>query len=425
MTLQSMCVKSELCLFEPLNAQAVMESSMWYDCYPTSSIDNSSYVEFNIHNSNPNAYLDMNDTVLEVKAYVLAKDGKQIAASGAAASSPNISTTNYLLHSMFEDVALYLNNVKIEGGNSLYPFKAVLQNKLNLSAETRDIQLRSAGYIDDVMERRQKFCDNSVVFQLMGCLNVDFFQTQSKYLLPGVNVRLRLTRSKNDFVLHVDGTNHQPQLRLLDAILYVRKVQCIPAVSQGHQLGMKKHHATYPYTRTEIIPHQVVAGTQTCVRDNLFNGLLPKFVMLCMVDERAMAGNYKQDPLEFQHFNVTHLSLSLNGQSIPYRIGYNPDFQNNFYTREYFISMIQNLEYMRLDRNNGITMDDWANNGSCIFTFNLTPDFTLTQEQPKRYGNLRLNLKFFEPLKQNINVLIMGLFDAHLQITQNRDILIE
>ena len=421
MSLKSLCVKSELCLFEPINEQGVMESAMWVDCHPTATIDNATYVEFNIYNNNANEYLDMNDTVLEVKACVLSKDGKQLTADAV----PAISTTNYLLPAMFEDVAVYLNNVKIEGGTNLYPYKAVLQNELNLSSETRRLQLETSGYLPDVAIRKQRYCDNSVTFQLMGSLNVDFFQTQSKYLLPRVNVRVRLTKSKHDFVLQVDGTKHQPQLKLLDAVLYVRKVQCTPAVSMGHELGLKTHPATYPYTRTEIIPHQVVSGTQSCIRDNLFHGVCPKFVIICMVDERALAGNYKLDPFEFAHFNVTHVSLSLNGQSIPYRAGYNPDFANNQYAREYFISMVQNLEFMRLDRNNGISMADWVSNGRCIFTFNLTPDFMLTQEQPKRQGNLRLNLRFMEPLKQSINVLICGLSDTHLKITKNREIIHE
>ena len=39
-----------------------------------------------------------------------------------------------------------------------------------------------------------------------------------------------------------------------------------------------------------------------------------------------------------------------------------------------------------------------------------------------RDGNLRLEIKFAEPLAKAINVLIYATFDSELQITKNREI---
>ena len=56
-----------------------------------------------------------------------------------------------------------------------YTFKAVIQNELNFSDATKQIQLRSCGYSDNDAGL-EKYCKQGT-FALMGALNVDFFQS--------------------------------------------------------------------------------------------------------------------------------------------------------------------------------------------------------------------------------------------------------
>ena len=64
-------------------------------------------------------------------------------------------------------------------------------------------------------------------------------------------------------------------------------------------------------------------------------------------------------------------------------------------------------------------MDDFSKKGYAFFTFNLTPDFDMNQVQQARDANLRLDMTFAETLKDAINVIAYGIFDAKIEITGN------
>ena len=70
-------------------------------------------------------------------------------------------------------------------------------------------------------------------------------------------------------------------------------------------------------------------------------------------------------------------------------------------------------------------MADFATGGYCFFTFNLTPDFDMTQVQVARNGNLRLDIRFAKGLAEAINVIIYATFDAEIQTTNDREIIID
>ena len=110
------CAKSELCIFEPISKQVVAESASWCDIHPTASIDESgNSIEFLV-NGATTSYLDLNNTVLGLTCKVT--DGQGNAYQEDALKDHSV--TNYLLHSLFNDVKMYLNDVQIEGGDGLY-----------------------------------------------------------------------------------------------------------------------------------------------------------------------------------------------------------------------------------------------------------------------------------------------------------------
>jgi hypothetical protein len=78
-----------------------------------------------------------------------------------------------------------------------------------------------------------------------------------------------------------------------------------------------------------------------------------------------------------------------------------------------------------MGRNDTVSFDndDFAN-GYCLYAFNLTPDQSMTTsvDQSETNSNLRLELKFSAPLKENVTVLIMGIFDGLIQIDRERNI---
>lgn len=408
--------KSELFLFDEPSPQIVVESGRFIDIQPQSSLSESgTCIEFVIHGSDTE-YLDLNDTLLYIKLKVTASDGK------ALVEASKVCPANYLMNALFSDVTLSLNDKVIEGGNQVYAYKSTIEDIFGFNRETRDIQLRAKGYIEDENVRMGQLISKSKVCELGGAMRLDFFN-QPKYLLPGVTVRVRMQRSKDTFaMIHGAGS---PKIQILGACLYVRRVRVSPSVIKGHEMGLAKKNAIYSYTRGQVISYSVAQGSHSHFRDNIFSSsLLPKFVVVGMVKSEAFNGDtVESNPFQFEHFDVQSVGLYRDGQSVPYNQVYEPNFTENLYVREYVKSIIHGPQHLNTNLNNGIRLKDFGDGKYCLFTFNLTPDFDNKDPQVARDGNLRLELKFRTALAKAINVIVYGVFDTQLQVTKQRDII--
>ncbi len=406
--------KSELHLFEKLSPQVVIENAIFQDVHPSTSLSaNTSNIEFLI-NGSQSEYLDLNDTFLYVKCQAINEDGSKL--------TVDTCPVNYTLNSLFSDITLALNEVVIEGGNHLYPYKATIESIFNFNEDAKRIQLLPAGF-SELKDERKKWINKSQVCEFVGALRLDFLN-QPKYLLPSVNVRITMSRSRNGFSFMDCGVTEKPKFEILDAVLYIRRVKVAPAVQLGHQKGLLKRNAIYPYTRSQTISYSISTGSLTFFKENLFgNALSPKFVIVCMIKSSAYTGNYNANSFDFAHFDVKCIGLFRDGQSLPHRQIYQPDFTNKLFTCDYVKSIIHNTQHLNTNLNNGITMSDFYKEEYCFFTFNITPDFDMTQVQVPRDGNLRLDMRFAKPLTEAINVIIYATFDAEIQITNAREII--
>ena len=415
--------KTELRIFDDCPPQVVAESAIFQDVHPISAIDGTStIIDFKI-NGSTNEYLDLNDTLLSMRIKVCKGDGTPFTKADAVRPVPS----NYFLNALFSDVSLTLNDVQIEGGSSVYPYKATIESALNFDDDSKRIQLLPAGVSSEEAERA-RWVGDSKQFELVGALRLDFLQ-QPKYLIPDVSVGIRLTRSKDDFALALpngtpDDGSHAFKILITQCILYVRRVRVHPSVELGHKAGLAKKNAIYPYTRTKVINYTIPKGTQSYFKENLFStGLLPKFIVIAMVRTEAYTGALGHDAFNFHHFKLSQMALHRDGQMIPYKRPYTLHHKENLLTDAYVRSILQNTQILNTNSNNGIDMDDFSKNGYAFFTFNLTPDFDMNQVQQARDANLRLDMTFAETLKDAINVIAYGIFDAKIEITGKHQVI--
>lgn len=418
-----MSAKSELRIFDDIAPQIVTESAIFQDVHPTNALDsNTDTVEFLVQGSDTE-YLDLNDTLLSVVLSVKKSDGTDIAAADKMQPVPS----NYFMHALFSDITLSLNDTLIEGGDVMYSYKAAIESMFNFSEESKGLQLLPAGVTDEEDERKE-WAENSRQFEVVGALRLDFLN-QPKYIIPGVSVRIRMKKADSAFSLHLptgtkdDGKTHF-NILLKKCILYVRRVKVHPSVIDGHKSGLKKKNAIYPYTRTKTISYSIPSGSTSYLKENLFStGRLPKFVIVGLVHNKAYTGSLDHEPFKFEPFKVNHVALHRDGQAIPYKAAYNPNFDSKLITDVYVRSILQNTQILNTNRSNGITMDIFKDKGYTFFTFNLTPDYDMTQVQEARNANLRLDMRFSEALKHAINVICYGIFDSKLEITETRQII--
>lgn len=417
------CGKSELLLFNPISTQVCMDKANWVDIRPLNSPKSNGPITFHIQGAD-GCYLDLNDTSVYVRLKIITTKKTE-----SLLGNDDVAPINFLLSSLFSDIQLTLNDRIIEGGDFLYPYKSFISCMLNYDTSVKNTQLACAGFVKDQAgaidkkenighKMRSSWINSSL--ELMGALQLGFLQ-QSKYLLPNVNITLKMTKSKPEFYLMNFG-NDSVKIEMDEIILYVRRVFVLPAVISAHENGLKTQNAIYPMQKTNINSYTLSKGSMSDSREILTGADIPKLIVIGFVENSAYNGDWRKSPYNFQHFNLSFLSLLRNGESIP-GPPLQMDFKNGVSLRAY-MSMIQNLEYFIKDDSNGITKEDFVG-GTNLFVFNLTADLSFGGHCAQKFNNanLRLDLKFATPLENSINIIVYAVYDGEIEITKNRQII--
>ena len=144
---------------------------------------------------------------------------------------PHITHVNNILHSIFSNAELYINNHQIYNSNGLYAhkyhisnnFKSTLtENKGVLHCERYDCEEDPENLLEGpFFTRRMKLYSRPDGFMLYGKLGIDF-PTNSELLYPNMKVRIRLIRARPSFYMISENPN--VSLGIVDSSLYTRRV---------------------------------------------------------------------------------------------------------------------------------------------------------------------------------------------------------
>ncbi|GFY21833.1 uncharacterized protein F54H12.2 [Trichonephila clavipes] len=114
------CVKSELNLFLAPPTQTVIEKGQWVQFHPITNVADGGPIEFLIPGSG-DAYLDLSQTQLHVRAKIFKSDGKVIT------NENKVGPVNLFLHSLFSQVDVCLNERTVSSSNNTYPYRAIIE----------------------------------------------------------------------------------------------------------------------------------------------------------------------------------------------------------------------------------------------------------------------------------------------------------
>ena len=150
-------------------------------------------------------------------------------------------------------------------------------------------------------------------------------------------------------------------------------------------------------------------------------GPLPKKVVFGFVNSNAFNGDYTLNPFNFEHFKLTKVSVSIDGEDAPY----SPvimDFDKNLYSKAYY-TLFNGLDRAGLDSGNEISPNDFKG-GYCIFAFDLTPDMcTGDHFNLVKSGNLRIGVNFGGDLAANVNCIVYMEHENIIEINKSRNII--
>ena len=163
---------------------------------------------------------------------------------------------------------------------------------------------------------RRNDTTQSQMVEMMGRLHVDMF-LQHRFLLNGVDVKIRLVRSKDAFALMVGGVNPTYKENIVDASVFVRKATLSTAVQMAHIKALDKGTAKYPLRSVDCKVYTIPQGAMTHTHENLFLGTLPKRLVLCCIDNDAFNGSYAKNRFNAKNSDINFLAVNVDGRQVP------------------------------------------------------------------------------------------------------------
>ncbi len=425
------CVKSELDIFSVPPTQTSIEQGGFVDYHPIAPLVDSGLIEFNIPKSSED-YIDMANSYLHVRVKVTNENGTNLANDAV------VGPVNLFLHSLFSQVDLYLNGKLVTSSTNTYPYRAMMETLINYDKTAKESQLTAALYYKDTashldevaignaahnkgLAKRATYTQRSGIVDLLGRIHGDMF-FQEKLLLSGIDVAIKMTRSKDKFVL-MAAEDATYRVKIVSAVLNVRKVRVSPAVFLAQAKALEHGSAKYPIDRVVCKTFSVPAGGLDFTHENLFLGQVPTRVVIGFVDNSAFNGAYNKNPFNFKHYNLTSLSLQVDGQEQACR-PIHANFQTGETVRAY-MSLFTDTGKAFRDEGLDIDRDEYAR-GYSLFCFDLTPDLA---EQDHfnliKTGSVRLKVNFAEQLANTINVIVYAEFQSVIEIDRNRNVFVD
>ena len=323
------CSSSSLDLFLLPPTQSSLQKGKSIDYHPIRSLSDGGPIEFKVSGSGKE-FLDLARSYLYLKVKVSKADGSN--SDGAS----KVGFANYPIANLFNQVDVILGGKLIPSATNIYAHRSILEVLLNYDKEAAESQLGcglfckdSAGKMEEMditadpvlntgLGTRSEWTKTRKTVELQGRIHSDLFN-QEKPILNGVDLTVKLHCHKPEFCLLSADAAPAYKIIIVDAILYVKTIELTPSVFNAINTVLNDKNAQYVITRTTSKVFTVPRGQQSQHIDNAFLGEIPKRIAVCMMDNNSYNGNYKKNPFNFKHYNLTQIRTSVNGEEVPFK----------------------------------------------------------------------------------------------------------
>ena len=469
------CEKSEVDLFSVPPTQLSLEKGRWIDYRPLSSVENpDSAITFLI--AGTDEYLDLSKTILVVEGKISDANGDKLSGGGQISVAP----VNNFLHSLFKQIDVYLNGKQVTPAMGTYAYRSYIETLLNYDVSAKESQLSSGLYFKDTagemdengalpatktitcvesdtdpggtqpktvpitvpgtgnqgFANRHKFIENGNQFVLSGPIFSDAFMSD-RLLLNMLNLKVVLNRSPNAFCLMDKNTESnmiKTKVKLTDVVLKIRKVKVDQAVSDATEIMLKQTPALYPIRRVECKVLTIPANFPSVRKDNIFSGIIPKSFVFGLVNVDAPNGVYGKNPYNFAHFGVTTVTLTANGEEIPFKqltLKYpddasgkvDPATDDEVDFVQAYNTLFSGTGKMYANTGLDITRDEYAG-GYALYAFDLTPDMCNTTDyfNAVQRGSLSVDITL-KSHEDPIAMVCYGDFENVIRIDSERNVI--
>lgn len=423
-------VAHELDLFSvPLTKTSVLEGEL-HEVGPIRSPSGNAPIEFEI-DGNTDHYVDLSNTMIHIQCKVKMQNGDSLSDTD---SEIKITPVNNLLHTLFRSLTIQINGKEVEH-EANYAHKSFLISSLNYGKDAKTTHLTSSHWINDEMGEahtaslsaaqktkmttRAKRLVGSKTLDMIGHLNSPLFN-QPRYLIPGLNINIKLQRNTPEFVLQMTEAENKHYIIDISKIeMLVRKVQVHPSIVTSHNSLMSQgKKVQYPIKQTETQFFTISPGRQNEKIHILQNKQEAKIIIIGLLDHSAKNGSYLHSPFKFENFKVSSINITVNGHNIlnnPLQL----HFDEDIYVRAYH-NLHSVCDKTHMNEGNAISLEEFKES-LCLFAFDNTPDQCHGEGvHLVRHSTTTLDLTFREALANTVSVLVYLEFDDLIEIDKTR-----
>lgn len=410
-------------LFSVPTTQTVIDHSFWYACHAANTVTSDGPYQFNV-SAGPD-YLQLGKNYLYTKIRILKPNGEPI--DGAC----NVGCINLLGKTFFKQVKVGLNGKLAYDSGPMYAYRSYLETELNYNKDAKkefinaalyekDEPLHNTATNDGFKKRAQKFT-NSQVVEMMAPIHCDLFLSD-RLMISNTQIQLELHRNSDQYAL-LCFTNDVPayKIEVVDMIWYVKKVQLTPSIHLAIESTLMKKPAKYPIRRVGMTKLQIGPGRMSTPFTSVFEGQIPRRIIVGFVTTDAFFGNYKKCPFMFENHNISEIFVHAGSHTYP-RESLKTDFSNNICARAY-LHLIDTLGLTADNRTNDVSIAEFMKS-TCLFAFDLTPDESDSDSwELVKEGNVTVHCTFAEPIKEpGVEMIVYAEFDNLAMIDRNRTI---
>lgn len=415
--------KSELDLFSIPSTQVAIKKSFTDVIHTANPVTNEGPYEFRIP-ADPN-FLHLSKHFVYFQLRVVKSDGNAL-----TAEDPKVAPINAIGKTFFKQVKLYLNSKLVFDSGDTYHLRSFLETELNYGLDAKNSHLSACLYSPESgepvdSEENKAFAERAELFsgskwiEVMAPLHVDLMM-QDRFLLPHTDIRIELHRNADPLLLLCFGPNAPSyKLEVREMKLLIEKAEVLDSIQLALESTFAHYAAKYPLRRSVVTSLHVTPQRRVTPTNSIFQGQIPRRMIVCCCDQDAFHGIQNKSPFTFQPYRIQSIKVTAGGQTFPAH-PLRLDFVNGHYLQAY-MQLFQTLGLAGDNTGNNITRADFGKT-HCIFAFDLTDDSSDGSHwSPIREGTTSVEIQFGQNLPASgVQVIIYAEFDNLLSIDRNR-----
>lgn len=399
---QVLALTPQLDLFHPQTISDAVENSHIEDYLPIGfSVNNQSNpIRFFVQRSDD--WVDIAKSYFEIEGTIEGDDATSTTPKDAS-SSTNFSLTNNFLHNLFSSIHINVNQANLAFSFDNYPYLGYIQNLFNYSPDfqtvARDVYLwckDTPGKMDSFgksstdnvgAQTRHKWIAPGNKVRGILKLRVPLFELD-KYLFNKLDVDIVMNRTENPKFFFMSNDSATFSFKLDSIVLRMRKVRMIKSFTDAVESFMLNTGRNLDYVLTNpVVTTKTYSGYGSdIIEDNLFQGVLPKRIIIGIVGNDAYKGTFPNNPFNFVSNGMKEIGIFVNGTPHPI-----PMTQMDFTKKS--THRILHLMYESVQGVNplapalGISKEEF-DSGFTLFSFDMSSD---------QHGGLNHHSLFNEP----------------------------